>query len=397
MKAKKLYDIQRDLNRFFLLGSRYVRDDSRMRGQISLLHELESIVPAIQKISFALEDLINNPKIHENANKLMDITLFLYSLLYAQGEMVPVEEKVRARKQKPVLNINRIHTTRSYSQLKPVIEVLTHPSCGSVELLEQAFQEGFFNDMRLYPFLDQALTNEYTEISNYVEHTLIPAIGRPMILFLANSFQYEDTDVNVKRFRLLCSLGYAKKKQLINEITERQTPKLMIAALEVLSKNPANEAQIIQIIDSENEVIRLAAYNTLIKLNTPTSRQHLIDLYHTPDYRDLAQIAFILSVSSILIPDLLEEAIRTYESLLALEDKSRKDVWVRTLNLLSAHLTVLRTKKDASVHVFARRIVEDPPFKELVITITSRKRYLKKILRQIGADINTILEARCES
>jgi hypothetical protein len=367
--------------------------DPYLRNQLIMLNRLETQTSVTRKLSLDLEDLINDPNIQQNASKLITIIQFVHAVLYAQNEEVTTEEGIHIKKQIPVLDMNQVNTIHLYSQLKPVIEALTLSVSNPVTALKQAFEEKLFDDMRLYPYVDMAVTDEETEISAYVENTIIPAIGKPIIPFLVRGFQYEDYAGSAKRFRFLWRLGYAKKKYMLKKIMNLWLPMLQATAIDVLTENPCNEKMIIQFTSNSNTIIQLMAYKALAKVNTPTSLQYIVDWYIQAEIIYLPTIASALATTSTFFPEILKLAVDAYDSIVALGQKPDNVLLADKLEVLDIHLEALKNTHNEAACELANWIVHD---QSILTCLGNRRKILKGTAESIYHKVNHILEISCE-
>jgi hypothetical protein len=272
MKLQSLYDLQQEINRLFIAGSKFAQGDPRLQKHIPILNKLGEKAPVFKKLATGIEDLLQAGA-QQAADKLREVSTLLYSVLYTQGETV--ETDVEEKMQIPVMNIRDVNTKHSYLQLKPVIEALTHAHSGRLEILKDAFERKIFEDSRTWHYLDFALADKYSELVDYIEKTIIPSIGKPLLPFLLQNFRYEDKTEQVRRFRLLAQLKYAEIPVMTEKILSESLPALQAEAIAILSDSPENEALIIQLADDKNKRVREAAYQALAKLNTRASLEKL--------------------------------------------------------------------------------------------------------------------------
>ncbi|MCL1937336.1 MAG: hypothetical protein FWF52_02940 [Candidatus Azobacteroides sp.] len=274
MKLQTLYDLQQEINRLFIAGSKFAKEDPRLQKQIPTLQKLGEKAPVFKKLANDLEDLLHSDA-QPSADKLMAISILLYSVLYTQGETVEsgdYEEKTLT----PILNIQDVNTKSSYLQLKPVIDALRIPNSGRLEILKDAFERKLFKDSRTWPYLEEALADKYTELCDFVEKTIIPSIGQPMIPFLLKGFLYKDKTEHQRRLRLLYQLKYSGIPDMIEQISLSSLPSLQVEAIRILSDNPENETLIAQWTGDKNKMVREAAEKALTKLSERNSLKNKI-------------------------------------------------------------------------------------------------------------------------
>ena len=270
MRLQILYDLQQEINRLFIAGSKFAQEDPRLQKQIPALRKLGEKALVFKKLADDLDDLLRSDT-QQSADKLMAISSLLYSVLYTQGETVESGES-EEKTLTPLLDLRNVNTKYSYLQLKPVLEALRVPKSGRLEILQDAFERKIFEDSRTWPYLDGALADRYTELCDFVEKTIIPSIGQAMIPFLLKSFLYKDKTEHQRRFRLLYQLNYSEIPAMIEQITSSSLPSLQVEVLRIWSDDPENEALIAPWTDDKNKMVREAAQQALAKSKSLKNR-----------------------------------------------------------------------------------------------------------------------------
>ncbi|MDR0559385.1 MAG: HEAT repeat domain-containing protein [Prevotellaceae bacterium] len=370
MKIQALYDLQQETNRLFIAGSKFSKGDPRIQKFIPVFNKLGEKAPVFKKIASDLEELLD-ADIQQSAEKLTAISTLLYSVLYTQGETVEadVEEKI----QQPTVDINNVNTNHSYMQLKPVIEALTVSSSGRLEVLKDAFERKIFEDSRTFHYLVLALGDKYSELADYVEKTVIPFIGKPVVSFLIQNFTFEDRAENVRRLRLLNKLKYEKLQETVDKIMSLSCPNLQAEAVNILSDNIANEQLIIELADDKNKQVREAAYQALAKMNTRNSLEKLKDVYiKNKNKTSLPAIACALASTRLpfFFPEVFNQIIRTLDEFVSLEKDADNKQFIDKFNKLSIEIGILANKNNEQIIEFFDKIFNGKKFSEI---LSSRK------------------------
>ncbi len=276
MKIQPLYDLQQEINRLFIAGSKFSKDDPRLLKQVPVFNKLGEKAPVFKKLAADIEALANADS-QESATKLLGISTLLYSVLYTQGATVEEAHPITA--QQPSFSLEAITTAHTYATLKPVIEALTQSNSGRLEVLKEAAGRSVFSDFRLFHYLDGALADKYGELADYVAATLIPMSGKSIRPFLYSSFRYEDKTEHVRRLHLLYQLEHPGIGDMIEQIFSGNLPQLQAAAIHILSNDPNNESLIIKLADDKNKIVREAAYKALAGYDTASSLERLTEAY----------------------------------------------------------------------------------------------------------------------
>jgi hypothetical protein len=189
MKFIELYDLQEDINRLFLAGSRYAQIDSRMKHQVEFFLQSEILpnAPVNKKLATDLEEMAANPNPLKVVGKMIEISILIHSVLAANADIVPEDKEPEEKKQIPVLDVNQIRTKHSYLQLKPVMEALKFRFPNRLEILKNAFEQKLFEDIRLYPYIERSLSDPLPAVKEYIENIIVPSF---------NKFLTRHTDAN---------------------------------------------------------------------------------------------------------------------------------------------------------------------------------------------------------
>ena len=342
---KPLYDLQQELNRLFIAGSKFAKNDPRLQKHIPILKKLGEKAPVFNKLAQEVESLLQVEST-QAAEKLLNVATLLYSVLYTQG--VTVEAEAEKSEQVPTIALADVNTTYSYLQLKPVLQALTESKSGRLEVLKDAFERKLFDDSRTYGYLSYALADKYTELADYVEETIIPTCGKAMLPFLLSDFRLEDKTEHVRRLRLLHQLGYEGIDALVDKIFAENLPNLQAEAVIILSdkKDEKTEDFIISLASDKNKVVRGAAYKALAKLGTQRSIDKLYELYSNNKQKGNAEL-LANAIATVPLPSHYQsfvQKVREYfEALLAMDDSDEKAI-VAAFERLPIELEVLKYK-----------------------------------------------------
>jgi hypothetical protein len=290
MKFIPLYDLQHEINRLFIAGSKFAKNDPRLQKQAVVFNKLGEKSPVLKKIAESIENLINAESV-DSSTKLLDLSTLLYAVLYTQGDTVDAEQP--ETELSPVLLLKDVCTDTSYLVLKPLIEALISQKEGRMYNVKTAFENGQFNDFRIYHLFDAALSDSYTELADYIETVVIPAIGKPVIPFIISSFNYEGKAADVRRFRILHKLNYPGISGIVDEILAGKSIPLQVEAVKTLN----NAELLIKLADDRRKAIRLAAYKALANLNTETAQRTLVELFISEKRKsDMPELREVLKI-----------------------------------------------------------------------------------------------------
>lgn len=323
---KPLYELQQELNRLFIAGSKFAKNDPRLQKHIPILKKLGEKAPVFNKLAQDVEELLQLDA-QQSAEKLLSLSTLLYSVLYTQG--TTTEEGAAVADQVPNVALADVNTQYSYLQLKPVLQALTQSNSGRLETVKDAYERGIFKDSRTFGYLSFALADKYSELADYIMEVVIPASGKAMLPFLVADFKLEDKVENVRRLRLLYKLGYAEVDGLIDKIFAESLPNLQAEAIAILSdkKDEKTEDFIITLTGDKNKTVRGAAYKALAKIGTQRSIDKLYELYSNNKQKGngelLAEAIASVPLASHYQP-FLQKVRERFEALLSMDEADEK-------------------------------------------------------------------------
>ena len=323
---KPLYELQQELNRLFIAGSKFAKNDPRLQKHIPILKKLGEKAPVFNKLAQDVEELLQLDA-QQSAEKLLSLSTLLYSVLYTQG--VTTEEGAAVASQVPNVALSDVNTQYSYLQLKPVLQALTESKSGRLETVKDAYERGIFKDSRTFGYLSFALADKYSELADYIMEVVIPASGKAMLPFLATDFKLEDKVENVRRLRLLYKLGYAEVDGLIDKIFAESLPNLQAEAIAILSdkKDEKTEDFIISLTSDKNKTIRGAAYKALAKIGTQRCIDKLYELYSNNKQKGNGEL-LAEAIASVPLAthyqSFLQKVRERFEALLSLDEADEK-------------------------------------------------------------------------
>ncbi|GJQ07792.1 hypothetical protein CAPN010_19500 [Capnocytophaga cynodegmi] len=360
-----LYNLQQEINRLFIAGSKFAKADPRLQKHIPTLNKLGEKAPVFAKLAKDIEELLQTDS-QQSAEKLMEISTLLYSILYTQGQTI--EANTTLKEQIPNIPLSQINTEFSYLQLKPVIQALTTSNSGRLEILTDAFERNIFKDSRTFPYLNIALADKYSDLCDYIENTIIPSVGKAIIPFLAEGFKYEDKTENVRRLRLLNHFGYDQIAMMIEKIFEENLPNLQSEAINILSNDSKNEEFITNLTSDKNKTIRGAAYRALAKIGTHSSLEKLYNLYaNNKNKTNQTLLAEALAIGKIpfFFKQTYNLVLIHFEELLNI-DKSDKKALDNAMNRFCTDMELFKNKDYPEVYDFFERIFTDKTYTELI-------------------------------
>lgn len=364
---KPLYDLQQELNRLFIAGSKFAKNDPRLQKYIPILKKLGEKAPVFNKLAQEVEALLQVES-QQSAEKLLNVSTLLYSVLYTQG--VTIQAEATKALQEPNVSIADVNTTYSYLQLKPVLQALTQSNSGRLEVLKDAFERGIFKDSRTFGYLSYALADKYTELADYVLQTIIPTCGQAMLPFLLSDFCLEDRTENVRRLRLLYQLKYAEMDSLTDKIFSESLPNLQAEAISIIAekKDTQTEDFIMSLTGDKNKLVREASYKALAILGTQRSIDKLLALYETNkakgNAKALAEAISLLAIPSHYQP-FLKKVYEQFNILLSIEKTDNNAAVTNAFERFAIDLDILENKDCNEVYEFLSELLQSQKFNTL--------------------------------
>ena len=364
---KPLYDLQQELNRLFIAGSKFAKNDPRLQKYIPILKKLGEKAPVFNKLAQEVEALLQAES-QQSAEKLLNVSTLLYSVLYTQG--VTIQAEATKVLQEPNVSIADVNTTYSYLQLKPVLQALTQSNSGRLEVLKDAFERGIFKDSRTFGYLSYALADKYTELADYVLQTIIPTCGQAMLPFLLSDFRLEDRTENVRRLRLLHQLKYTEMDSLTDKIFGESLPNLQAEAISIIAekKDTQTEDFIMSLTGDKNKLVREASYKALAILGTQRSIDKLLALYETNkakgNAKALAEAISLLAIPSHYQP-FLKKVYEQFNILLSIEKTDNNAAVTNAFERFAIDLDILENKDCNEVYEFLSELLQSQKFNTL--------------------------------
>ncbi|MCL1866442.1 MAG: hypothetical protein FWF82_03430 [Oscillospiraceae bacterium] len=285
MKIQVLDDLQNELNRLFIAGSKFAHNDPRIAKLIPTLDKMGEKAPVMKKLSEQTDSLIRCADSQESSVLLSDACGLLYSVMYTQVNSDSCDSPKESQKEyTPVYADSFPDTPLSYSALSGVREALTSGKSGRLAVIERAYENGHFADARLIPLLSPTLDDKYTEIPVFIKEKVIPAVGEKMIPHLLADFDMTaKKKSHAMRLALLCKLKYSGASELIETVlnSSESSSEVTAQATELLD----DESALLEMLGAKKQEVREAALCALIRIDSAVGKEKLIETLQSEKYK----------------------------------------------------------------------------------------------------------------
>lgn len=390
MRIQPLYDLQQEINRLFIAGSKFAKNDPRLLKLIPVFEKMGEKAPVFKKLASDIDGLTKADAV-ESSEKLTAISTLLYSVLYTQGDTT--ESDVERKEQTPHFNIDDITTLYSYLELKPVINALSESNQGRMEIVEDARKRGIFKDFRTYAYLDKALGDKYADLAYLVEEIVRVDAGKTIIPILLENFSYEGRKEDVRRLLLLHHFGYEGIPAIIEKIMQESSINLQAGAIQILSEDLKNEDWIIELTGDKNKAVREAAYYGLARLNTEKSQSKLKELYIKNRNKNKTNTELLIAALQntdmrYFFNEVFLQVRDSFNELLAINKDADNKNFVAAVEDFQSNISVLSHKDKPEVYDFLTEVLLSNDYNKL---IKDKKNILSGYANNISHTIVNVL------
>jgi hypothetical protein len=276
MALSVLTELNDELSRLYVAGSALAAGESRLARLALGLRMLGKKAPVFAELDDRLAVLLVSDTQH-SPEALMEAGLLLHSLRYTQG----ITELEEAAANLVYAETPLAPTVIPFSRLKVVSDIMARRVYEPAILawVQELHAMGQHNDPRLYRAYCKVIADK-GELTEFLEHTIIPAIGKPMIPFVEAQLDITGGSRNAALFRILYALKGPDILPLSEEALERGAVWVACEAIISLAEEPRYKEQLLTLAQDRRNLIKKAA---LRALNTMKMKE-LTDVF--PKVRD---------------------------------------------------------------------------------------------------------------
>ena len=345
-----LFELNQELTRLFVAGSRLSNGDPRIKKFIEPLKKYGEKSPVFLKLAQYMEGLLS-VEAGQSAQKLIETEVFLLSVLSTQGDTSPnpdyiLKEISHAQNDERLAEINT-----GYRTLAPVIDALTTTGGGRLEIIKQAFDDGVFKDPRLYKISVDALGDKYSEIAEYMENKVLPSMGEGIFPFLIDGYNIKGGNIDGRRLSVMHKLKGERIFDLVDETIENGNATVKAEAVKIMANYPKYEEVLLGML-GESKSVRDEVMKALVKMDSKTGIDKLTEIYKG-DKAGTVLDALSYGESEYLADKLLKTAYADYEAV------KKSDVTVKEIEKLKDDIKALGNKHLDSVAQFLKTMLSE--------------------------------------
>ena len=360
MAIPLLAELNSELTRLFVAGSRLCSGDPRLKKYVDPLNRMGEKAPVLQKLAALLEELLDTPP-ESSARKLLETEAFLLSILATQGDttdknstQVDKEENLKHASLLADRQYSTNATTVSYRKLTPVLTALRTSGGGRMQVLTSALEQGLFRDPRLAQPVADALADNSPDVTGFLIADVLPVVGAPIVPYLLSVFDPNGNAADGRKLRALYKLKAERALSLAQECFDCGSPHVKIEAANIMGDFPQCETLLLGGLSGKKDV-REAVMKSLIRMDSHTGIDKILDLREKPE-----AVSAITNGDSPYLVDRILEMLRDRGAALETGAKTPDD-----LRLFAEALEYLRNKKSETAAVYLQSILAGGPFENL--------------------------------
>ena len=347
-----LSELNSELTRLFVAGSRLCNGDPRLKKYVDPLGRMGEKAPVLLRLATLLEELLDTPP-ELSARKLLETEAFLLSILSTQGDPTDKNRTPGDKKENPAhasLLADRQYsssgTTVSYRRLSPVLTALSTSGGGRMQALESALELGFFCDPRLAQPVADALASNSPDVTGFLIADVLPVVGTPIVPYLLSIFNSEGNVADARKLRALYKLMAERALSLAQECFDSGSPHVKIEAANILGDFPQCETLLLGGLGGKKDV-REAVMKSLIRMDSHAGIDKILELRDKPE-----AVSAITNGDSPYLVDRILEMLRDRGVALEAGAKTPDD-----LRLFAEALEFLRNKKSEPAAVYLQALL----------------------------------------
>ena len=261
MSIAVLTQVYEEARRLAVAGSALAPGDFRLKKLIPALEKAGAKAPVFGKVAEAAQKLVDSSE-KEASQALLDLSTLVSAILYTQGA-TGAKGKMKAVE---TVDMGPPVTGTSARVLKPLLEALTNPGSGRLEIIRDAHNRGAFRDIRLVNPTIKAIDDGYGEIGDLIADQILPRFGKTIYPELRAQFDVKGKSGHVRRLRLMNKLDADETQDLVLDALENGSKDMKIGALKCLKGTKLALPNSLEQSAAKNREVREAAYEGMSQL-----------------------------------------------------------------------------------------------------------------------------------
>ena len=352
MSTALLQELNQEVRRLYIAGSELAAGDFRLKRLLPQFQQLGERAPVFKRLGKGIHALIEpeTGKETQSAQLLQDLNQLLSSVLHTQGTTAS-EGDFSPLDHQPVTLSSHL----SFRKLSAVQTALTTTGSGRYEIIEEAWKEGLFRDIRLVYLAIEALNDPYVEIGELAANHILPAYGPEINPFLMESFSAEGGKVESRKLKVMAKTGGDGVMELIRQSAESGSDEVRCTAIKLLARYDEYEADLIEWSKSKKKVIREAAYDALAENGSDPAVKRLYEASKGKD-KELVNPALGRCHSSLLTDWLVRDMSAELQSISEVQGDKQKleDIWIN----VKRNLWALHDKQSPELEEVYRNVLQ---------------------------------------
>ncbi len=365
MSTALLQEVYQETRRLYIAGSDLAKDDFRLNRLLPRLQQLGERSPVFKRIGDGVATLLAGSSTSEgedSATQLQRLTLLVLSVLRTQGSTASTSEQAEPLSSEDIT----LRTRLTYRQLAPVQQALTTTGGGRYEIVKHAWQEGYFEDVRLLPLAVSALADPYSDIADLAMNSIVPGYGKPVLPYLMDDFDPQGGKLEIRKMKAIQAIAGAEYADFYFQTAETTKGDMKATAIAGLAGLEQYLPHLLEWSKDKKKEVRAVAYNALAQISAPEA-QEVLYINFSDASRDLDLVVDALLVN--MQPELAKRLhAAAWEALEAVASHPPKDETVQHYNNeLAAHFRVWNHHdKEALLEMYRFMVKHPKPFQSMM-------------------------------
>ncbi|MFD1886650.1 HEAT repeat domain-containing protein [Paenibacillus wenxiniae] len=375
MSTALLQEVYQETRRLYIAGSDLATDDFRLNRLLPRLQQLGERAPVFKRIGDGVAALLAGSSAQESvdsATQLQRLTLLVLSVLRTQGSTTSTSEQAEPLSSETIT----LRTRLTYRQLAPVQQALTTTGGGRFEIVEQAWKEGYFDDLRLLPLAVRALADPYSEIAELAMKSIVPGYGKHILPYLMEGFNPQGGKLEIRKMKAIQAIAGTEYADFYFQTAETAKGDMKAAAIAGLEGLEQYLPYLLEWSKDKKREVRAVAYHALAQLSAPEAQEVLFTNF-SDSSRDLELV--VGALYECMQPELAERLhAAAWEALNAIVSHSPDDAAIaRYTAELQAHFQIWQQHHAEALYEMYRFMLKHPKsFEKMDISDTYTKKTL---------------------